>query len=93
MSAATPLGFGKSVLTIHDFIADRVAEDARLAPLRSIAEGHVVAEGWGEGNSCRVCSSFCQDCWREVSVPCGAVRAIASIWSDHPDFETEWKLP
>lgn len=29
--------------------------------------------------------------WRTSANPCDTLRALASIWSDHPDYRQEWR--
>lgn len=40
----------------------------------------------------------CSACWPEPKIgthplyPCSTVRALAAVWSDHPDYRQEWAL-
>jgi hypothetical protein len=36
---------------------------------------------------------FCSTCGEEdaVEVPCGTLRHLAAVYSDHPDYRPEWK--
>ena len=40
--------------------------------------------------TCGVCHSGGFD-WDPERWPCATVRALAAVWSDHPDYRPEWK--
>src|SRR5258706_699318 len=41
---------------------------------------------------CRRCTSVTIDGkMAKLEWPCAAVRAVAAVWSDHPDFDPAWK--
>lgn len=42
--------------------------------------------------SCAECSSYCNEdgCRNLVSWPCDPLRALASAYADHPDYQQEW---
>jgi hypothetical protein len=75
----------------HD--PDRVL--AQCAAMRKIVELHSVTierewENPWDGPARQVEERTCDICgW--VPDACDTVRAIASIWSDHPDFREEWR--
>ena len=61
---------------------------------RALVAGHT-RDDWFEfadetTGSCKACSNYCPECRSLVRWPCGTLRLIASIWSDHPDYLPEW---
>lgn len=63
---------------------------------RRILSGHV-PEAFG-GNTLPTGKVLCLSCatlnrheqWTGRSYPCSTVLALATVWSDHPDYRTEW---
>lgn len=61
----------------------------------SILPGHPM---FNDAHLTRMPMTLCRSCepetmWRrERSWPCRTLRAIAAIWSDHPDCRPEWSL-
>jgi hypothetical protein len=35
---------------------------------------------------------ICASCGRETPYPCRTLRALASVWVDHPDYDPVWRL-
>lgn len=59
---------------------------AECAAKRRIVEAHHWEEEWENGVRF---ASDCEDCWQ--SPPCHTLRALASVYADHPDYRVEWK--
>jgi hypothetical protein len=53
---------------------------------RRIVEEHPDYGGYGE--SCARCAESSIDL---APWPCPTLRALASVWSDHPDYREEWR--
>lgn len=86
------------------WILERVAEDERTArddlassaaasPARVLAQCaaykvvvylHGPYRAYGE--------DICASCGRETPYPCRTLRALASVWVDHPDYDPVWRL-
>lgn len=82
---------------IAEFIAARLAEDSDLAAggaiwtTRTAALQAVLDEHQPESGICGTCRHFdFRYDYDPVRWPCPTVRAVASIWSDHPDYRAEW---
>lgn len=67
---------------------------AECAAKRAISEAHTVITVWPEGTggskyytgSKQVCAS----CDERTETPCPTARALAAVYSDHPDYQQEW---
>jgi hypothetical protein len=79
-----------SVLVDKDYCNDRAPHIARWSPARvqvecaakrRIIEAHPVEFWYGVG--------YCETCPSDW--PCPTMRALASVYSDHPDFNPAWK--
>jgi lipopolysaccharide biosynthesis regulator YciM len=64
---------------------------AQCAAMRKIVEDH---------RPFRLAQTVCQTCEEKPQIgyeagvvewPCPTIRALASIWSDHPDWREEWR--
>ncbi|HEV2375844.1 MAG TPA: DUF6221 family protein [Streptosporangiaceae bacterium] len=86
---------------VHLFDEDRVlreveADRAILALHRQDPEGGFT---WGSGattaGNCAECSCegalAATECFATVDYPCKTVRIRVSVYSDHPDYQQEWK--
>lgn len=63
------------------------------AALRALVAGHD-RDDWFEFDdettgSCTACSNYCPECRSLVRWPCGTLRTVAAIWTDHPDYPFE----
>lgn len=65
---------------------------------RAILDAHPTADGLSPyERSCGIGMSFgCGTCHQDDGIICGygwcpTLRALASVWSDHPDYRQEWK--
>lgn len=69
----------------------RVLREA--ASLRKILARHAPHQTAAGGLACDWCSEDTDDRPQlaKVSWPCGDVRDIAAIWSDHPDYDPSWE--
>lgn len=59
---------------------------------RAILEAHAEEPEWPQ--RCKVCLSDRRDfpeLWNPDAWPCLTLRAIAAVYSDHPDYKPEWK--
>jgi hypothetical protein len=72
-----------------DAMCTRTLRD--VAAKRAVMAEHfrtVGPSGWG----CRQCSDYADGQMTAAEPwPCATVRAMAAIWSDHPDYRAEWK--
>lgn len=79
-------------MTIEEFIEARIGtmdeEIATAVALRSILRLHR-SEETGDTPPYLVCRHD-QVAQSAGLYPCGTVRRIAAIWSDHPDYRPEW---
>lgn len=67
--------------------------ESSLAAFRAIVEIHATEHG--EDGYCRSCltdRAGWRDEWCPDMFPCETIRALASVWSDHPDYNPEWKV-
>lgn len=69
----------------------RVLREA--AALRKILARHAPHQTASGGLACDWCSDDTDDRPQLAKVrwPCGDVRDIAAIWSDHPDYDPSWE--
>jgi hypothetical protein len=63
----------------------------RIIELHSVTEGlGYTDDGYGDVDpACRACGTSDE---YAVPWPCGTVRALASVYSDHPDFDPGWGI-
>ena len=48
--------------------------------------------GWSKGERCcNCCGAGMDDVYLTAPWPCETVKALAAIWSYHPDYREEWK--
>lgn len=69
---------------------------AECAAFRAMAVEHrlVAASTVGQGDDPEGCAACTEDfCWgaEVVPGPCSTLTALASIWSDHPDYQEAWR--
>ncbi|QIS00980.1 hypothetical protein F5X71_00330 [Nocardia brasiliensis] len=66
---------------------DPARELRTVAAIRTLITGHEPTRfGDEQVDSCAVCSHDIADGFHFEPWPCGPVRTVASIWSDHPDY-------
>jgi hypothetical protein len=81
-----------SVLAMDPLAARHIARHdparvlAECEAKRRIVEEHPDYGGYGE--SCARCAESSIDL---APWPCPTLRALASVWSDHPDYREEWR--
>jgi hypothetical protein len=87
-------------LDVHDDAAHIARHDparvlAQCAAYREIVELHRQDEGPIARKGCRSCltdrSGFADE-WEPDELPCPTLRALASMWAGHPEFDPEWRL-
>ena len=61
---------------------------AECAAKRAIIEQHRVAQWFSVPEGCVTCREHAVP----VQFPCSTVRALASVYADHPDYQQEWAL-
>jgi hypothetical protein len=54
---------------------------------------HSERYGWAVLDVCETCTSWGQEEHHYERYPCPTIRAVASIWSDHPQFDPDWSAP
>lgn len=69
------------VVGLERFVADIEAKAAIVK--RHTDEDYGTFEGLGEVTMCREC--------RDQRGPCFTVRALASAYADHPDYDETWR--
>jgi hypothetical protein len=67
------------------------------AKRRVLADHHVPTPGWPfSGWPARACTGCGADRWEEPLTEdvngCYELRNLASVWSDHPDYDESWRL-
>jgi hypothetical protein len=78
----------KRVDVVHIARHDPPRVLAQCAAMRKIVERHSsIHNGWHDDAGEPTAS--CRHDWKEW--PCPDLRALASIWSSHPDFRQEWR--
>ncbi|MEU3011081.1 DUF6221 family protein [Nocardia asteroides] len=94
--AIPPNGKGERLGLIDDPQSRFIESHDPARVLRQVAALHaVVGRRAGEH---REQDGICETCrdydfhreYRPVPWPCATARAIAAIWSDHPDYRSEW---
>jgi hypothetical protein len=87
--AVAPFGASLGAVGMHIALHDPARVLAQCAAMRKIVEAHPL-ETRVRAEGCMTCNWDRDYLWDQTG-PCDTLRALASIWSDDPDWREEWR--